>query len=227
MAAGQKRKSSNSCGNLPETLKIAPRMQADFSVELTNDDPTLALPWHDPENRWQYHDLRSHPEQVACIQEVKEFPELRDFLFAVNSPSSNLQSAKCDAWYSDEMTEEDAVFGATCKFGAYVDVVFHHRAPQMSFPLHEAFAVRLVELIKRAPEIPASMEIIIRRAHFEDAPDQVRQGFYFTVYVYGYGEDEAQAKQSCGIALRLIGHAALQMSTGRGISAHTMEPEQS
>ncbi|MGZ4787044.1 MAG: hypothetical protein ACXVZX_00895, partial [Terriglobales bacterium] len=174
-----------------------------------------------------YYDLRSHPEQVSEIEEVNNFPEMREFLVAVNSSASNLQSAKCDAWFSQEMTEEDAPFGATCKFGSYVDVAFHQRAVQASFPLHEAFAVRLVELMKRAPELPARMEIIIRRAHFEGAPQLVREGYYFTIYVYGYGEDQADARQSCGIALRLIGHAALQMSTGRGISAHTTEPQQS
>ncbi|MGZ4813902.1 MAG: hypothetical protein ACXVZV_00730 [Terriglobales bacterium] len=202
-------------------------MQAEFSVELTAEDPTLAVPWSDPEGRWKYYDLRSHPEQVSEIEEVNNFPEMREFLVAVNSSASNLQSAKCDAWFSQEMTEEDAPFGATCKFGSYVDVAFHQRAVQASFPLHEAFAVRLVELMKRAPELPARMEIIIRRAHFEGAPQLVREGYYFTIYVYGYGEDQADARQSCGIALRLIGHAALQMSTGRGISAHTTEPQQS
>lgn len=202
-------------------------MQADYSIELTAEDPTLALPWNDPAGRWCYVDLRRHPEEVSALEEVKTFPELREFLVAVNSASSNLQSAKCDAWFSQEMTEEDAPFGAACKFGSYVDVAFHQRAVQASFPMHEAFAFRLVELMKRAPELPAAMEIIVRRAHFEDTPGQVREGYYFTVYVYGYGEDEAEARQSCGIALRLIGHAALQMSTGRGISAQTMEPQQS
>jgi hypothetical protein len=202
-------------------------MQADYSVELTTDDPTLALPWNDPEGRWRYRDLRRHPEQVSELEEVKDFPELREFLVAVNAASSNLQSAKCDGWFSREMTEEDESFGAACKFGSYVDVAFHQPAVQGSFPMHEAFAFRLVELMHRAPELPASMEIIIRRAHFEDGPTEVREGFYFTIYVYGYGEDEAEARQSCGIALRLVGHAVLQMSTGRGIAAHTMEPQQS
>jgi hypothetical protein len=200
-------------------------MQADFSVELAADDPTLAVPWHDPEGRWEYVDLRAHPEQIACIAEGQGFPELREFLTMVNAASSNLQSAKCDAWFSDEITEEEAIFGAACKFGSYVDVAFHQSGPQSSFALHEAFAQRLVELLRRAPELPAAAEVTIRRAHFESPAFQssiaeVREGFYFTIYVIGYGDDETEARQSCGIALRLAGHAALQMSTGRGVTNH-------
>lgn len=202
-------------------------MEADFSVELTAEDPTLALPWSDPDGRFRYFDLRAHPELISEIEEARGFPELREFLVAVNSPSSNLQSAKCDTWFSRELSEEEAIFGAACKFGAYVDLAFHQPAPQASFAIHEAFALRLVELLKRAPELPAAIEAIIRRAHFESDSGQVRQGFYFTIYVNGYGDDEAVAKQSCGIALRLVGHAALQMSTGRGVAAQVPEPQES
>lgn len=202
-------------------------MQADFSVELGAEDPTLALPWSDPQERWRYIDLRDNPEQIASIAEGQTFPELREFLVAVNAGSSNLQSAKCDAWFSKELTEEETIFGAPCKFGSYVDVAFHQAAPQSSFPIHEAFALRLVELLRRAPELPASSEIVIRRAHYESADATVRDGFYFTIYVNGYGDDESEAKQSCGIALRLVGHATLQMSTGRGLIPQVEEPQES
>ncbi len=201
-------------------------MQAEFTVELGVEDPTLALPWTDPEDRWQFVDLRHHPEQIDDIPEAKDLPELREFLVAANAASSNLQSAKCDTWFSREITEEEAVFGAACKYESYVDVAFHQAAPQKSFPIHEAFAIRLVELLRRAPELPASAEIVIRRAHFESPDNSVREGFYFTIYINGYGDDEPDAKQACGIALRLAGHAALQMSTGRGIANLTVEPQQ-
>jgi hypothetical protein len=194
-------------------------MQAELTVELGPDDPTLALPWSDPEGRFRYYDLRQHPEQIKEIEEAKTFPDLRDFLVAVNAAPSNMQSAKCDAWFSEELAEEEAIFGAKCKFGSYVDIAFHQRPPQTSFPMHEAFAGRLIDLLKRAPELAAAVEVIIRRAHFESQENGVREGYYFTVYVSGYGEDEQDARQAWGIALRLVGHAILQMSTGRGIPA--------
>lgn len=202
-------------------------MQAEFSVELGTDDPTLAIPWRDPEGRWEYVDLRAFPQRIDDIEEAQGFPEMREFLVTTNAPASNLQSAKCDAWFSREITEEESIFGAPCKFASYVDVAFHQAAPQSSFPIHEAFALRLVELLRRAPEMPGSMEIIVRRAHFESTEGAVREGFYFTIYVTGYGDDESEARQACGIALRLVGHAALQMSTGRGLASRVAEPQES
>jgi hypothetical protein len=194
-------------------------MQVDLAVELGPDDPTLALPWSDPEGRFHYYDLRQHPERISHIEEANTFPPLREFLVTVNAVPSNLRTVKCDAWFSEELTEEDAIFGAKTKFGSYVDVAFHQRGPQGSFPLHEAFGNRLVELLKRAPELPAAVEVIIRRAHFEYPSEEVREGYYFTVYVFGYGDDAEESRQSWGIAQRLVGHALLQMSTGRGVQA--------
>ncbi len=194
-------------------------MQADITVELGPDDPTLAVPWSDPGGRFQYYDLRQQPEQINQIEEAKTFPDLRDFLVTVNATSSNMMSAKCDAWFSEELNEEEAIFGAKCKFGSYVDLAFHQRAPQASFPIHEAFAGRLIELLKRAPELQAAVEVMIRRAHFETPDNGVREGYYLTVYVFGYGNDEEDARQAWGIAQRLVGAAILQMSTGRGIPA--------
>ena len=191
-------------------------MEVELTVELGADDPTLAVPWIDPEGRFEYVDLRREPASIDRIEEALSFPGLRDFLNSVNSSPSNLQSAKCDAWFSEEISEEEKIFGAKCKFGSYVDLTFHQKPPQSSFPMHEAFGNRLVELLKRAPEMPASVEIIIRRAHYEDAPDTVREGCYFTLYVFGFGDDEEDARKAWGIALRLVGHAILQMSAGRG-----------
>ena len=83
-----------------QSAKIASPMQADISVELGPDDPTLALPWSDPEGRYHYYDLRQHPEQINQIEEAKTFSDLRDFLTIVNAAASNMMSAKCDAWFS-------------------------------------------------------------------------------------------------------------------------------
>jgi hypothetical protein len=187
-------------------------MQAELSVELGAEDPTLAVPWTDPDGRLSYVNLRESLDSISEIQEAFTFTELRDFLLAVNTAPSALQSAKCDAWFSEEISEEEAIFGAACKFGSYVDAFFHVPPPRYSFPMHEAFGKRLVELLKRAPELQASFEAIIRRAHFENG-SEVKEGFYFTLYVIGFGDDEQNARQAWGIALRLIGNALLQISS--------------
>jgi hypothetical protein len=186
-------------------------MLAELTVELGADDPTLAVPWHDPGSHRKYVDLRQTPDALGEIEETR-FPEMRELLLALNTTPSPLQTAKSDVWFSDKMSEEEAVFGASCKFASYVDAFFYVPAPRSSFPMHEALGKRLMELLRRAPELQASFETIIRAAHFEDGRD-IREGFYFTMYVQGYGDDQQEARQAWGIALKLVKNAILQISS--------------
>lgn len=90
-------------------------MDADYSVELGPEAPALEIPWHDPEGRLHYVELRSDSGSmdrdilndprlndvllnVARIPEARQFPALGRFLIAVNSAESQWQSAKCDVW---------------------------------------------------------------------------------------------------------------------------------
>lgn len=185
-------------------------MQADFAVELGADDEALELPWP-AEGGPQYYDLKRQPELLLNIEEARLIPELGEFLAAVNSPASILETAKCDAWFTTEMNLEDEIFGAACKFGAYVDLLFADQPARFSFRAHEHWAKRITGLLKRVPEIPAAAEFLIRRCvYHEDI--QTRDGFYITFYLFGYGDDEAQARQRWGISLKLVENAIRQLS---------------
>jgi hypothetical protein len=183
-------------------------MEADFSVELGPDDDTLEFPWSDPDGKLRYYDLKRQPELLLAVDESRQFPELGEFLAAVNSPAGQLETAKCDAWFTADLQPEDEIFGAMGKFGSYVDLVFADDR-RHSFPKHQKFAQQLIELLRRVPEIPALAEFIIRRCYFP--PDT--EGFYFTFYLFGYGDDEAQCRQAWAIALKLVENALRQVST--------------
>jgi hypothetical protein len=51
----------------------------------------------------------------------------------------------------------------------------------------------------------------LRRCYFRDG-EGIREGFYVTLYVFGYGSDEAKARQQWGIALKLAANAMTQVS---------------
>src|SRR5512146_720998 len=55
-------------------------VQADFSVELGADDPSLQIPWSSSDPRVQYYDLRSHPELLPQIVETQDNEALAEFL---------------------------------------------------------------------------------------------------------------------------------------------------
>jgi len=187
-------------------------VQVDSAVELGPDDDRLEFPWEDPASACSYFDLKRQPELLARVPEAAEHPELRDFLARVNSPASVLETAKCDAWSTSDLNPEEDIFAAARKFGSYVDLLFSDPDPRLSFKFHEDFVRKLIDLLKKSPEIPASAEFLIRRCYFREANGQGTFGFYVSFYGFGYGEDEQRARMQWAIALKLVANAITQLS---------------
>jgi hypothetical protein len=188
-------------------------VEADFAVELGADDETLEFPWAaaDGEGGPGYYDLQRQPELLLELEEARRVPELGEFLAVMNSPAGILETAKCDAWSNTEINPEEEMFGAACKFGSYVDLLFSREDSRFSFAAHEQLAKRVTQVLKRLPEIPAAAELMIRRC-FYHVTDSIRDGFYVTFYLFGYGDDESQARQRWAIALKLVENAIRQIS---------------
>jgi hypothetical protein len=191
-------------------------MDADFSIELGADDPVLDLPWKDPEGKISYVDIKRHPDWITQIDEAERFHELKDVLRTLNSSRSGVETAKCDAWMTRELTVEEDIYEASHKFSSYVDIVFSktdaaRSSRRLLFAAHERFADELVKLLRGAPANASSAEICVRRCYFQEG-GAIQEGFYFTLYVSGYGCDESEARQKWGVGLRLLGNAILQLS---------------
>jgi hypothetical protein len=140
-------------------------MQADFSLELGRDDPALEMPWSSDDPQVRYYDLRNHPELVCQIPEVIAHPDLGHFLAGINAAGSLLATAKCDAWSCREVAPEEEIFGG-CKFVSYIDLVFVNGLDRCSLEKHTAFAKELCRLLTRIPEIPATVELVIRHCYY-------------------------------------------------------------
>jgi hypothetical protein len=171
----------------------------------------LDFPWKDASDKLAYLDLKCHPELLAQVEEARQFPELAEFLRSVNSARSIVESAKCDVWATTELTPEEEIFGKPHRFASYVDLVLSRADRRQSFPEHERFAKGLVALLRRAPEMSSSAEVCVRRCFFVEG-SETREGFYFTVYVNGYGIDNAAARQNWAIGMKLVGSAIAQLS---------------
>jgi hypothetical protein len=190
-------------------------VEVDSAVELGRDDPALELPWEDTEGTQRYFDLKRHPELLSDLPEAIDYPELREFLAVVNSPTCLLETAKCDAWFTQEMNPEEEFFEADWKCGSYVDLLFTDVAFRSSFEMQEKLVRDLSELLKKAPEIPASAEFMIRRCDYraENPPDS--DSFYITFYLFGYADVKELARQQWAIALKLVENAIRQIATRR------------
>ncbi len=184
-------------------------MDADFSVELGPEDETLEMPWAGSEDGPKHYDLKQHPNLLELIEEARRVPELKQFLRAMNSPGVPVETAKCDVWSSSEMTPEEEIFGAAQKFCSYIDILFTKDSARFSLREHEQFARRLTELLTKAADLPASAEFLIRRCYYHGDLG-TRDGCYVTFYLFGYADDELQARQRWVIALELIEYAIKQ-----------------
>ncbi|HXB20956.1 MAG TPA: hypothetical protein VNV88_06220 [Candidatus Solibacter sp.] len=190
-------------------------MQVDYSIELGPEDPALELPWTSEDGAVRYYDLKRHPDLVLNIEEARNHRELSEFLSRINAASSPLQTAKCDAWFSEELFPEEEIFGAACKFVSYVDLLFMASELQSSLEKHEALAQDLYYLLQRAPEMAAAVEFSVRRCYYRvEGSEDSMDGFHITAYVTGYGDSQEEAMQRWGIALKLLQHALVQVSVG-------------
>jgi len=191
-------------------------VQADVSVELGAQDDCLEIPWSSPEGEARYYDLRRRPELLLNVAEAHNNRELGEFLASINSGHSILETAKCDTWLSDKMTEEESIYGAAWKFGSYIDLIFNDLGPRASLERHEELADSTSRLLRRVPEIPAAAELVVRRCYYHDSeapdPEASDTGFCVTFYLYGYGDDETEARQRWAIALKVVENALLQLS---------------
>lgn len=189
-------------------------MQTDYSVELGSGDPALELPWRAEDGSVRYFNLKLHPDLVLNIPEARKHPELSAFLTRVNAADFPLETAKCDAWASRELAVEEEVFGAACKFVCYVDLLFSHDDSRFSLEKHQALAEDLCNLLKRAPEMAASVELVVRHCHFHSGGNQSdsRIGFCLTAYVTGFGDSDDEAVKRWTIALKLLQNALVQVS---------------
>jgi hypothetical protein len=191
-------------------------VQSDFSVELGKEDHVMELPWGTASDEGpRYYDLKRQPELLLNVEEAFENRELGEFLTAINSRNSILETSKCDVWFSHELTEEERIYAANCKFASYVDLVFSDSVLRTSFPEHEGFAKGICALLKRAPEISAAAEFVVRRCYYrrrpEDETDHI-EGFGVTFYLSGYGNDQPEARRRWMIALKVVENALLQLS---------------
>jgi hypothetical protein len=191
-------------------------MQVDFSVELGVDDERMELPWASPDGEVRYYDLKRNPELLLNVAEAFDNQELGQFLASANSAGSILETIKCDSWFGEEITEEEKIFGEPCKFGSYVDLIFHQLEPRASLTAHEELAREACELLKRVPPISCAAEFTIRHCYFhEPGRADSKQGFGITFYLFGYGANQEESRARWNIGMKLVENALLQISASR------------
>ena len=193
-------------------------MDADWSVELGGDDDALEFPWSSPDGSQRYIDLQRQPEGLTEIPEAMRFPELGEFLHAMNQPQSKWLTAKCDVWLDHELGEAEAIHDAKLKLCSYVDLVVGEEAARFSFDRHEHWAKSAARDLSSVEASAVACEFIVRRCWYHTEVSSVRAGddaetpgegnpvpgFYVTFYLFGFGDNEPQARDRWAQGLRQV-----------------------
>ncbi|HEX4605907.1 MAG TPA: hypothetical protein VH724_18040, partial [Candidatus Angelobacter sp.] len=178
-------------------------MQADFSVELGRGDPALEIPWRSGDPAVRFYDLKKCPELVLQIPEAAAYPEMGAFLGRMNAPAFPLATAKCDVWENRDISPEEEIFGAERKLVSYVDLFFVDERLRGSLEKNEQLAKELCRLLHHAPEIAATVELVIRRCYYHQA-NAARDG--------DSGEEGFPARQNSGAcSANIADYSSLQI----------------
>jgi hypothetical protein len=171
-------------------------MDADWSVELGEDDPALEFPWASPDGSRRYVDLQRSRESIGEISEATQYRELAECLLALNVRDSPWQTVKCDVWYERQLDEAEKVYDAALKLCSYVDLIAQDVPMRFLFDRHEQFVKMAGKQLSDNDDQPISCELTVRRCWYrEERPGgDHTPGFSVTVYVIGYVNYEAEAR---------------------------------
>jgi hypothetical protein len=188
-------------------------VDADWSVELGADDPALEFPWSSPDGQG-FIDLSKGMDGLDKIAEAMQYPALRSFLIGLNGSLSPWLSVKCDTWMDEEVTEHLGQFAGRHRQASYVDLIRRDESQRFSFQQHEQWARAVTERLSRFPDGHYFCESIVRRCyyHLDGNFDDSTPGFYLTVYVFGFGDEEAHAQTCWKGGLDRVSHALLSVA---------------
>jgi len=200
-------------------------MDADWSVELGHDDPALDFPWSSSNGSKGYVDLLQRPELLSAISEASQYPELGEFLLTLNAPSSHWLTAKCDVWLDHQLDEAEGIYGMTMKQSSYVDLISRDPPARFSFERHERWAKSAARRLSSEDEDPVACEFIVRRCWYHTelsghsssaqatpANDNPSPSFYVTLYLFGYADDEAEARTRWATGLRQVASVLTELA---------------
>lgn len=163
-------------------------MEADWSVEIGPSLPRVDGSWDG------FANLRKSPEAIDVVAEAREYPALREALLALNSQSSPVFTAKCDAWPvpgeeidPDEFNAARETAGAG--FASYIDIIERDAARFASFGFHERRVRELTATLRGLGLQQGRVDFVIRAAVFGG-----QSGFGVTLYAAGCGVDPGSAQ---------------------------------
>ena len=167
-------------------------------VKVTKNEKPLGIPYFRPPDDTNSHsfvDLRQHPEQIALIPEIRDWPELEATLIDLRKPGSAFRSHGCEKQFCED--------GSGHGVSGYVGVWFDDISRAKSLEAHAEFFDRFQkEALTGWPDTDTFVE-------FEVQPTILREenatiwSFSIWLIVRGCASQEA-AKEKWSAALKFV-----------------------
>lgn len=158
---------------------------------------------HEDGNRnFGYRRVKGDPEAVKRIPEVQGWPELQDFLLAVNALESPIESVGCEKGFFPSDVE-----GPTVKLGSYIDVILSELA--LNVPEnHLLLASLLLPSIAGCEKWWSNVELSLQPMRFLGG---VIAPWGLMVRVTGYGRGEEEARKWWGETMGRLTKAVAEL----------------
>ena len=161
-------------------------MEADWEIEIDGEAPIIDAYWQG------FVDLRSQPERVRELSEVRQLAALSNVLVRLNANGSSLWTAKCDVWSVDESDpfELDAPEdGALHTLACYVDLLPRSDEQWAEPEAAVEFCRRACARLRASSVRCCRVDLIVRGAMLLQGKRQLG----ITAYLAGCGTTEASA----------------------------------
>jgi hypothetical protein len=106
-----------------------------------------------------YRPVKGDREAIEAIPEVQGYPELADFLIAINSSDTPIESVGCERLQEEAIHEQQTFVSVSC----YVDVIFSDLSANDDPHRHLQLAARLAAALEGCEQWWTSLELGLQR----------------------------------------------------------------
>jgi hypothetical protein len=121
--------------------------------------PYRAIEHEDGTRNHGYRRVKGDRETIEAIPEVQGYPEMADFLIAINGRDTPVESVGCEKLLQETIHEQQTIFSASC----YVDVIFSDLAANEDPHHHLQLATRLAAAMEGCEQWWTRLELGLQR----------------------------------------------------------------
>jgi hypothetical protein len=174
-----------------------------ISLSEFDDSIGLGIPYppdlHNGGGNAGYFDLKKEPEKISDIHELKNWPELRDFVTLINHKDSFFRTLRCQVFFSG--VPVNLPFKRVCF--SYTTVAFEILDYNLSMGCHEELRQGIAKYATESlSESGTHMELDLTSTSYNE--HRVSRAWSLTINVWGFGQENEEARETWAVGIRAL-----------------------